>query len=215
MDWTHQGQDLWLRRLNVGQYGNNCYIVACPTTGQALVVDTPAEPERILAACQDVKVGLIVITHTHGDHLGAFLEVRRGLKAPVAVHPTEADNLPLPPDRLLQHGETLSIGTLSLKVLHTPGHTPGSICLLAGRHLFSGDTLFPHGPGRTKTNAALRQEADSIRDQLMVLPDGTMVYPGHGEGTVLGKEKAEFAAFLARPWDPSLCGDVLWLGQGA
>lgn len=211
MPWHYQGPDIRIEKLAVGQYGNNCYVVACPATGEALVVDTPAEPERILAACQDVKVGLIVITHTHGDHLGAFVEVRRRLKAPVAVHPAEADNLPLPPDRRLVHGDNLQVGALSLRVLHTPGHTPGSICLLAGRHLFSGDTLFPHGPGRTRTPDALRQEVDSIRDRLMVLPDDTLVYPGHGEGTLLGRERAEFAAFLARPWDPTLCGDVLWL----
>lgn len=215
MPWHYEGPDMRIKKLALGPYGNNCYILADPASNDAVVVDTPAEPERIVGACQGLSVRWIVITHTHGDHLGAFLEVRRGIKASVAVHPAEADNLPLPPDHLLEHGKVLSIGTLSLKVLHTPGHTSGSICLLAGKHLFSGDTLFPHGPGRTRTPVALRQEVDSIREQLMVLPDDTLVYPGHGEGTVLWKEKAEFAAFCSRPWDPTLCGDVLWIGPAS
>ncbi len=215
MTWHDTGPDMRMQQLTLGDYDNNCYILACPKTNEALLVDTPAEPERILAACQGLNIVLIAITHTHGDHLGAFLEVRRALKAPVAVHSAEADNLPLPPDRLLRHGETLAVGTLTVTVLHTPGHTPGSICLLVPGHLFSGDTLFPHGPGRTRTPAALRQAVDSICDQLMVLPNETLVYPGHGEGTVLGEEKAEFTAFCRRPWDPALCGDVTWLGTTA
>lgn len=198
-------------RLVVGPYDNNCYVVACPTTSEALVVDTPAEAERIVAACRGLQVQFIVVTHTHGDHLGAFLEVRRALQAPVAIHPAEAEQLPSPPDLLLADGEALKVGSLALRVVHTPGHTPGSICLLAGTHLFSGDTLFPHGPGRTRSPQAFRQIVDSIRQRLMVLPDDTQVYPGHGEGTVVGREREEFDAFCRHPWDPTMCGDVLWV----
>jgi len=98
-------------------------------------------------------------------------------------------------------------------VLHTPGHTPGSLCLLSGKHLFSGDTLFPGGPGKTGNPAAFEQIINSITEKLFILPDETLVYPGHGEDTVLGKEKQEFAVFSSRPRTPGLCGDVLWLSS--
>jgi len=102
---------------------------------------------------------------------------------------------------------------VSLRVLHTPGHTPGSLCLLFGKHLFSGDTLFPGGPGKTGTPAAFEQIVNSITEKLFVLPDETLVYPGHGEDTILGKEKQAFAVFSSRPSNPGLCGDVLWLSS--
>ncbi|MBA7640064.1 Hydroxyacylglutathione hydrolase [subsurface metagenome] len=131
----------------------------------------------------------------------------------MAVHPSEADVLPSPPDLTLADGDLVNFGTVSLRVLHTPGHSPGSLCLLLGKHLFSGDTLFPGGPGKTGTPAAFEQIVNSITEKLFVLPDETLVYPGHGEDTILGKEKQAFAVFASRPSNPGLCGDVLWLSS--
>jgi len=176
-------------------------------------LDAPGEASTILAEARGIKIRYIIITHTHPDHLGAFREVRDKLKAPVAIHPSEAGLLPSPPDLTLEDGDVVSFGTVGLRVLHTPGHTPGSLCLLAGRHLFSGDTLFPGGPGKTGTPAAFEQIVDSITEKLFALPDETVVYPGHGEDTILGKEKQEFAIFSSRPRTPGLCGDVLWLSS--
>jgi glyoxylase-like metal-dependent hydrolase (beta-lactamase superfamily II) len=102
---------------------------------------------------------------------------------------------------------------VALRVIHTPGHTPGSICLFADGHLLSGDTLFPNGPGKTATPQDFRQVVDSIVSRLLVLPDDTQVHPGHGEETVLGREKERFAAFSRRPQDLNLCGDVLWVPE--
>ncbi|MBI2865786.1 MAG: MBL fold metallo-hydrolase [Chloroflexi bacterium] len=212
MACLYDGPDLLVYRLVLGPYSANCYLLRCPRTGESVVVDAPAEPESILAACQGVRAGLIIITHAHIDHIGALPALGQALRAPVAAHPAEAANLPLPLDRLLHNGDILEVGSLSVKVVHTPGHSPGSICLLAGQHLFSGDTLFPHGPGHTRNPTDFRQVVDSIRERLFLLPDDTLVYPGHGEGTVLGREKEEFANFSQRPWDHNLCGDVLWLG---
>jgi glyoxylase-like metal-dependent hydrolase (beta-lactamase superfamily II) len=102
---------------------------------------------------------------------------------------------------------------MSLKVLHTPGHTPGSLCFWVGKYLISGDTIFPGGPGQTKSPTDLKRIIESITRKIFVLPDDTAIYPGHGDSTLLRKEKEEFAIFSSRPHNPNLCGDVLWLSS--
>jgi glyoxylase-like metal-dependent hydrolase (beta-lactamase superfamily II) len=111
---------------------------------------------------------------------------------------------------LLHDNDRISFGLQELVVIHTPGHTPGSVCFLAGGHLIAGDTLFPGGPGHTDTPAAFRQILDSLERRLFMLPENTLVHPGHGESTTLGRERAAFRRFLARHRDPHLCGDVCW-----
>ena len=105
----------------------------------------------------------------------------------------------------------ISFGKVKLEVLHTPGHTPGSLCFRTGKYLISGDTIFPGGPGKTRSPAELSQIIKSITEKLFVLPDDTQIYPGHGDSTVLKKEKDEFAVFSSRAHNPNLYGDVLWL----
>ena len=212
MSWHYDGE-IRIKKLETQPYGTNCYIVVCPQSGEGVIVDTPGEASKILAQAEDIKVRYIIITHTHLDHLGAFQEVRDKLKAPVAIHPLEARALPSPPDLTLEDDHVVDFGTLNLRVLHTPGHTLGSLCLLTGKHLFSGDTLFPGGPGKTGTPAAFEQIVNSITEKLFVLTDETLVYPGHGEDTTLGKEKQGFAVFSSRPRAHGLYGDVLWLSS--
>lgn len=212
MNWYYD-EEIRIKKLEIPPYGTNCYIIACPNTGEAVILDTPGEAARILAESKQLHIRYIIITHTHSDHLGAFTVVRKKLGVPVAVHSAEATYLPSPPDLTLENGDTLNFGTVSLIVLHTPGHSPGSVCLLTGWHLFSGDTLFPGGPGNTRNPAAFKQIINSITQKLFVLPDNTRVYPGHGTDTNLGKEKQEFASFSSRPHSAGLCGDVLWLSS--
>jgi hydroxyacylglutathione hydrolase len=206
-------ENVLIEKLQLGPFGTNTYIVVCQKTRDSLVVDAPAEADRIMDRLQGTNPRYILLTHDHMDHVGALAELRSRLKVPLAAHALDAGNLPSPPEILLNDGDTLALGDLKLKVLHTPGHTPGSLCFLTGKHLISGDTLFPGGPGKTWSPDAFRQVVESIRGKLFVLPDDTIVYPGHGETTMLKKEKEEFAVFSSRTHSPELCGDVLWLSS--
>ena len=118
--------------------------------------------------------------------------------------------MPIPPDTLLADGEGIAFGNIHLTVMHTPGHTPGSLCFYTEGYLISGDTLFPDGPGKTGSPADFRQIVESLQRKIFVLPDDTQVFAGHGQHTVLKKERLAFEAFAARSHDPNLCGDVLW-----
>jgi glyoxylase-like metal-dependent hydrolase (beta-lactamase superfamily II) len=198
-------------RMELGPWGTNAYIVVCQATGESLLVDAPGEAGTILAQLEGTKPKYIVLTHTHIDHIGALEEMRSKLNIPVVLHHADASRLALKPEMELKDNDTIVVGRLSLKVLHTPGHSPGSLCILTGKYLISGDTIFPGGPGKTGTPDDFKQIVKSIQTKLFILPDDTQVLPGHGQETVLGKEKKEFAAFASKKHDPGLCGDVLWL----
>lgn len=206
-------ENLQIDKLSLGPYGTNCYILSCRQTGECVLVDAPAEADTILGHLKGFDPKYIIITHNHMDHLEAFGEIKANLGIPVAVHPLDAGRLPSQPEIFLKDGATISFGKVDVKVLHTPGHTPGSICLLTGKYLISGDTIFPGGPGKTGSPGALKQIIESLTEKIFILPDDTEVYPGHGESTLLGKEKAEFDSFSARTHNPNLCGDVLWLSS--
>ncbi len=205
--------NIQIERLELGPYGTNAYIVVCPKTRDSVLVDAPAEAGTILDRLKNTNPRYILLTHNHMDHVGALDELRSKLGVPLATHASDAGNLSSPPDILLSDDDTILLGNLSLDVLHTPGHTPGSLCFKVGRYLLSGDTIFPGGPGSTRSPDALRQIIKSITERILVLPDDTPIYPGHGDATVLKKEKDEFAIFSSRSHSPNLCGDVLWLSS--
>ncbi len=205
--------NIQIERLELGPWGTNTYIIICLQTGNSALIDAPADASRIMNRLQGTNPKYILLTHNHMDHIGALSELQSKLKVPVAVQAADAKGLPSPPEMLLSDGDMVSFGNIKLEVLHTPGHTPGSLCFLASNYLISGDTIFPGGPGKTRSPADLRQIIKSITDKIFILPDDTQIYPGHGDSTVLKKEKDEFAVFSSRPHDPNLCGDVLWLSS--
>jgi hydroxyacylglutathione hydrolase len=150
------------------------------------------------------------MTHSHMDHTGALAQLKSALNVPIAAHTADAGKMPIAPDTLLADGQAITLGNIQLTAMHTPGHTPGSLCFYTKGYLISGDTLFPDGPGKTGSPADFRKIVESLKHKIFTLPENTQVFPGHGNHTVLGKEKQAFEAFFARPHDPNLCGDVLW-----
>ena len=210
--------DVTVHKIPMGPYGNNGYIVVCPDTNHGIVIDTPAEPEKMLdeVRAHDIAVDAILITHGHQDHLLGYAEITAGLGAPVAMGAADAGLPPTPPQRTVADGDTITFGNRAIRAISTPGHTDGSTCYIIGGHLFSGDTLFPGGPGKSRSPEAMRQELDSIAAKLLVLPDDTNVFAGHGpEDSTIGESRRRYDIFMSRAHAADLHGDVDWLQTDA
>lgn len=197
--------------VTVGLFEENCYLYACPQTREAVIIDPGDEPDRILRTIQELKLTprYIINTHGHIDHICAIDAVSKVYPVPLAIHPADVPlytdeqaarmfgrTAPLvrrKPDILLNEGDRLSFGTLSLEVIHTPGHTPGGICLIGRPYcIFSGDTLFYRSIGRTDLPGGnFEQIIASIREKLYTLDEDLLVFPGHGEPTTIIEEKHE------------------------
>ncbi|HUU51717.1 MAG TPA: MBL fold metallo-hydrolase [Candidatus Heimdallarchaeota archaeon] len=213
MSIVKQDNNILIRKIETAPYGTNAYILVCQVTQECVLIDAPGEAVKIIGEMEETNPKLILITHSHFDHTGALRELKDSLNIPVAAHPDDSDRLPLTPNIDLNDGESVSFDNINLEVLHTPGHTPGSLCFIYDRYLFSGDTLFPAGPGRTSTPAAFEQIVKSLKEKIFPHPENTLIYPGHGASTILKKEKEEFAVFSSRTHPLNLCGDVLWLSS--
>ncbi len=200
-----------LINLEVGEYSNNCYVLIDPSTNISAIIDAAYDPEAIIEALEGTNLALIVTTHRHQDHWGALEAIKNQFPdALVAVHSKDAAALPLTPDIFLEHGDTLQVGSVPLRVISTPGHTEGSICLISGSFLFTGDTLFPGGPGHSDSPESLRTEINSIVTHLYKLDPETNVLPGHGDATTIAESKLEYEKFASEPHEPDLHGDVVW-----
>ena len=195
----YEGNDLVVRKLEVGSMENNTYVLECPETHESLIVDGCFEPDKIVAGAEGTNVVGIVQTHGHMDHVQALSDLKKQLDVPVMAHP--GDTYPVEIDRELRDGDEIPFGNKTAKVVHTPGHTPGGVCFLIGRHLISGDTLFPGGPGNTQGDPdRFATIIESVRDKLFTLEDDTIVYPGHGADTTIGKEKPHLQEWIDRGW---------------
>jgi glyoxylase-like metal-dependent hydrolase (beta-lactamase superfamily II) len=200
---------LTVTKLAVGPMDNNAYLLRCSRTGEALLIDAANEAERLIRLIGDARVTRIVTTHRHADHWQALAEVQAATGAVVVAHPDDADELPVPVAVRVGHGEAVRSGDAEFAVIHLRGHTPGSIALrydaagqlAGGPHLFTGDSLFPGGPGRTTSPADFRSLMDDLEERVFgMLPDPTWVYPGHGNDTTLGTERPHIPEWRARGW---------------
>jgi glyoxylase-like metal-dependent hydrolase (beta-lactamase superfamily II) len=198
----------------LGPYANNVYILADESTKQAIFVDAPIDSAKAIEAAQGYAVKRIIITHRHGDHWANIDVVKQRLGVPVYCHEADREPYASKVDGVVSDNEEIAVGDTVVRVLHTPGHTPGSICLLAptSSHnvLISGDTLFPGGPGRSDNPAALKEMVASIQARLLPLPDNTAVLPGHGDDTTIANAKREHAVFASKQHPADLHGDVMW-----
>jgi glyoxylase-like metal-dependent hydrolase (beta-lactamase superfamily II) len=180
---------------------NNVYVLRCTETGAAVLLDAANEHERLLDLCRALGVGSVLETHGHWDHIQAVPELR---DAGYEVHVTAEDADMLPSyDQILEDESVVEVGRLRLRTIHTPGHTPGSMCFLVEGSpvLFSGDTLFPGGPGATKfPGGDFPTIIESISTKLLTLPADTWVLPGHGDPTTVGTERPHLQEWIDRGW---------------
>ena len=196
---------LSVTKLAVGPMDNNAYLLRDPRTGQALLIDAANEADRLIELIGDTPVVAIVTTHKHGDHWQALAEVQAATGAAVVAHPIDAEEIPVTVTEPVEHGDTVRAGDIELVVIHLRGHTPGSIALrydaAAEPHLFTGDSLFPGGPGRTTNPADFTSLMNDLEQRVFdQLPDPTWVYPGHGNDTTLGAERPHIPEWRARGW---------------
>lgn len=199
--------DIKIAKLELGSFQTNTYIIICPSSQESLVIDAPAEAGKIKNALTGTNPRYLLLTHAHQDHIGALEDLQKwGLS--VLAHPEETDKTFV--NHYLKEDEHIKCGKLSLKVLHTPGHTPGSVCYYVNKYLFSGDTIFPGGPGRTQSPENFQQIIHSISQKIFQLPEDTIVFPGHGTETHIKMEKDAFEKFSAKFEKANLYGNVTW-----
>lgn len=195
-------------KIVAGIYGVNCYIIYSEDSKEGLVIDPGGDADRILKIIKDNKIQIskIILTHGHGDHIGAVPSLKKELNIPVLIHEDDLDmledsninlssnmivgSIEIKPDVLLKDGDIVRLEDHNIEVIHTPGHTPGGICLKIDKYLFSGDTLFKGSIGRTDfEGGSFDQIIKSIKEKLLVFDDDTVILPGHGENSTIFEEK--------------------------
>lgn len=202
--------NLTITKISVGPMDNNAYPLVCRGSNEGLLIDAANDPERLsdLIGNDDSRPALhtIVTTHRHPDHWQALGATAGAFGTNTIAHPDDADPLPVPPDFVVEHGDTITFGECRLEVIHLRGHTPGSIALLYrdpnGRgHLFTGDSLFPGGVGKTGSQQEFTSLLDDVAERVFgVLPDDTWFYPGHGDDSTLGDQRPHLAEWRERGW---------------
>ncbi len=199
---------LTIVKLAVGPLSNNVYLLRCTASGEGLLIDAADEVPRIreMVTFEGPPISAILTTHRHPDHWQALATIADEAGAAIYAGDADADALPVAVDERLQHGDTITVGDLTLDVIALRGHTPGSVAVLyrdpAGApQLFTGDSLFPGGVGKTTTPADFQSLIDDVEQRIFdVLPDETWVYPGHGDDTTLGVERPHLGEWRVRGW---------------
>lgn len=208
-DWdVRELPGLTVTKLAVGRLNNNAYLLRCTASGEGLLIDAAAEAARLaeLVRFGGPPVAAVLTTHRHPDHWGALAAVVTDARAAVFAGDADASELPVAVDERLIHGDVLTVGEIALSVIALRGHTPGSVAVCyqpatGPAHLFTGDSLFPGGVGRTASAADFQSLIDDVEARVFdVLSDDTWVYPGHGSDTTLGVERPALPAWRARGW---------------
>jgi glyoxylase-like metal-dependent hydrolase (beta-lactamase superfamily II) len=197
-----------IAKLGVGPMSNNAYLLRCTATGEGLLIDAADEAPRIaeLIRFDGPPVSAVLTTHRHRDHWQALAATVSDAGAAVYAGDADADELPVAVDERLHHGDTITVGELTLDIIGLRGHTPGSVAVLyrdpdGPPQLFTGDSLFPGGVGKTSSPADFASLVDDVEQRIFaVLPDDTWFYPGHGDDSTLGTERPQLAAWRARGW---------------
>jgi glyoxylase-like metal-dependent hydrolase (beta-lactamase superfamily II) len=197
--WDATGVEI--HQVVVGPVDNNVLVLRCTETGEAVLLDAANEHERLLELCEALGVRRVLETHGHWDHIQAVPQLREAGYS-VGVTAQDADMLPSY-DEVIEDDAVIDVGRLRLHTIHTPGHTPGSMCFLLEGHpiLFSGDTLFPGGPGNTSYEGGdFPTIIESVDRRLLTLPADTIVLPGHGDRTTIGAERPHLQEWVDRGW---------------
>lgn len=203
---VHELTDLMITKVAVGSMDNNAYLLRCRATDEQLLIDAATEPRTLLGVIGDSGIASVVTTHRHGDHWGALREVVDATGARTYAGRLDVEGIPVPTDVAVEDGDTVRVGRVELTARHLVGHTPGSIALVyddphGHPHVFTGDCLFPGGPGKTTQPEEFRSLLDGLEEKLFGrLPDETWVYPGHGNDTTLGAERPHLAEWRERGW---------------
>ncbi|GAA3723589.1 MBL fold metallo-hydrolase [Salinactinospora qingdaonensis] len=198
--------ELTISKLAVGPMDNNAYLLRCKRTGEAVLIDAANEADRLLELIDGNGLDRVITTHQHQDHWQALAEVVGATSARTVAHPIDGEVLPVSVDEPVEHGDRIPVGACELQVIHLRGHTPGSIALRyddpEGRtHLFTGDSLFPGGVGKTWGDADFRQLLSDVEERIFAeMDDDTWVYPGHGKDTTLGAERGQLPQWRERGW---------------
>ncbi|MGP3685226.1 MBL fold metallo-hydrolase [Streptomyces sp. IBSNAI002] len=203
---VHELADLMISKVAVGPMNNNAYLLRCRATDEQLLIDAAADADALLSLIGGDGIKSVVTTHQHGDHWGALQAVVEATGATTYAGAYDAEGIPVATDVPVADGDTVRVGRVELTARHLVGHTPGSIALIyddphGHPHVFTGDCLFPGGPGRTTQPDEFNSLMDGLEAKLFdVLPDETWVYPGHGNDTTLGAERPHLAEWRARGW---------------
>ncbi|MFD8272654.1 MBL fold metallo-hydrolase [Streptomyces flaveolus] len=203
---VHELKDLMITKVAVGPMNNNAYLLRCRATDEQVLIDAANDAHTLLGTIGDDGIASVVTTHRHGDHWQALAEVVAATGARTYAGRHDAEGIPVPTDVPVDDGDTIRVGQVELTARHLVGHTPGSIVLVyddphGHPHVFTGDCLFPGGPGRTTRPEEFNSLMGGLEAKLFdVLPDETWIYPGHGNDTTIGTERPHLAEWRARGW---------------